>query len=223
MEIKRSARVYAAFLVSAGDIPIVFTKPGTYEVADRKQKTAFGQGTIYFRHGSKSEHGNRNDLSKWRDREIAMARKSWMGNIRKVVEADPGESVTVVSTPRVSQKFGSIVQASITSDPSAIKVAPTNAGEIWPRLTREIIRKFNSQVGGGYKVSTHDMVCLNGALDMFNKHPEFAHKSHATAAPQYSDAYVDWLLSEYRKDRNFFIKARQEYSAIQSQKRKRQR
>ena len=40
-------------------IPMVFVKPGTYDVGGGKQKTAFAQGTVYFRHGAKSEPGIR--------------------------------------------------------------------------------------------------------------------------------------------------------------------
>jgi predicted HTH transcriptional regulator len=102
VEIKRAGVVHAAFLISAAEAPIIFTRPGTYEIADRKQKTAFGQGTIYFRHGAKSEHGNHNDLLKWREREIAKARKTWLGGIRKVIEAAPADTVTVFSSSEMT-------------------------------------------------------------------------------------------------------------------------
>ena len=45
----------AAISVSPVRIPIVFTAPGTYDVGGGKQKTAFSKGTVYFRHGAKSE------------------------------------------------------------------------------------------------------------------------------------------------------------------------
>lgn len=89
VEIRRGRSLHAAFLVSPVDIPMIFAKPGTYDIGGGRQKTAFAQGTIYFRHGSKSEHGNRDDLSSWRDREVERVRKSWMGGIRKVVERPP--------------------------------------------------------------------------------------------------------------------------------------
>jgi predicted HTH transcriptional regulator len=43
-------------------VPIVFTAPGTYDIGGGKQKRAFGQGTVYFRHGAKSEPGTSDDL-----------------------------------------------------------------------------------------------------------------------------------------------------------------
>ncbi len=35
--------------------PLVFERPGTYSVGKNQQKTAFARGSIYFRHGAKSE------------------------------------------------------------------------------------------------------------------------------------------------------------------------
>jgi predicted HTH transcriptional regulator len=99
VEINRGGACLAAFLVSEAEVPLIFTKPGTYEVEPPRQKTAFSQGTIYFRHGTKSEPGTRDDLAKWRDKEIAKVRKSWLGGIRKVVETPPGHAITVVSSP----------------------------------------------------------------------------------------------------------------------------
>ena len=70
VEVRRGDMRLAALLISGAQVPIVFTKPGTYDVGDRKQKTAFSKGTIYFRHGVKSEPGNREDLTNWRDKEV---------------------------------------------------------------------------------------------------------------------------------------------------------
>jgi predicted HTH transcriptional regulator len=75
VEIERAGNPHVAIVIEEADVPIVFTKPGTYDVGGGKQKTAFSQGTVYFRHGSKSEPGNREDFINWRDRAIAKARK----------------------------------------------------------------------------------------------------------------------------------------------------
>ena len=69
--------------------PIVFIKPGTYQIEDGRQKTAFGVGTVYFRHGAKSEPGTTADLRDFLEREIAVRREEWLGNIRRVIEAPP--------------------------------------------------------------------------------------------------------------------------------------
>ena len=52
---KRRGSVVAVLVVGEGRVPLVFAKPGTYSLGDNRQKTAFSQCTVYFRHGAKSE------------------------------------------------------------------------------------------------------------------------------------------------------------------------
>jgi hypothetical protein len=217
IEVRRSGKPHAAFLISAAEIPIVFTRPGEYETSDRKKKSAFSQGTVYFRHGSKSEPGNRDDLVRWRDREIERARKTWITGIRKVVETGPRESVTVISSSQMSPKYGSIVKAAVSSDPTAMRVTPNNPEEIWPHRQIDVIRLVNKQIGDA-KINQFDIQCIKSNLDIFKKHPEYAYKPHRFAAPQYSDAFVDWLVEGYKNNKNVFRKAREECAASKKKK-----
>lgn len=81
----------AIWQISGISIPMIFTSPGTYDIGDGKPKTAFSQGSVYFRHGAKSEPGNANDLRKSLERELTRIRKSWLKDIRKVIHAPIGE------------------------------------------------------------------------------------------------------------------------------------
>ncbi len=69
----------AAIIVGATAIPIVFTKAGTYAVEGGRQKAAFAKGTVYFRHGAKSEPASRDDLAEVIERRLAEVRKEWIG------------------------------------------------------------------------------------------------------------------------------------------------
>jgi hypothetical protein len=82
--------------ISAAAMPIVFAATGNYEVAG-KQKNAFQKGTVYFRHGAKSEPGSTDDLRKALEREMDRVRSSWLDGIQKVVTAPPGSSFSVLS------------------------------------------------------------------------------------------------------------------------------
>ncbi len=211
--IKRDGKTHACFLVAAAEVPIVFTKPGEYETPDKKKKVAFAQGTLYFRHGSKSEPGNRDDLLRWREREIERARRNWMTGIRKVVETAPGDSVTVIPSSVMPTKFGSVVKATMTADPSAFRMAPTNAEEIWPHRQSEVIRQVNKRIGYANAINGHDVTCVKYAHDVMKNHPEFAYKPHKLSSPQYSQEFVDWLVDQFSKNKNFFQKAREVYKA----------
>jgi hypothetical protein len=212
IEVRRRGKSHACFLVAAAETPVIFTRPGEYETADKKKKFAFAQGTLYFRHGSKSEPGNRDDLLKWRDREIERARKTWMTGIRKVVETAPTDSVTVIPSSVLPAKLGSLVKATLSADRSALRMVPANAEEIWPHRQSEVIRLVNKQIDKG-TINSHDITCIKFMYNVSKDHPEFVYKSHKLSSPQYSQEFVDWLVEQYFKNKNFFLKAREGYKA----------
>jgi schlafen family protein len=82
--------------ISSAPIPIVFSAPGTYDIGGGKQKTAFGRGTVYFRHGAKSEPGTSEDLRAALERELDRVRSSWLDGIAKVVTAPVGATISVL-------------------------------------------------------------------------------------------------------------------------------
>jgi len=55
--------------------PLVFEKPGTYADGAR-QKTAFAKGTVYFRHGARSDPGSSRDIARFVDAKCAGTEKS---------------------------------------------------------------------------------------------------------------------------------------------------
>ncbi len=210
VEIKRGEQSRPAIVVSNTDVPMIFSKPGTYDIGGGRQKTAFAQGTLYFRHGSKSEPGNRDDLASWRDREISKVRKNWLGGIRKVVEAAPGDTVTVVSSSRLKGADSHVINAKVSSDPSAVSFVPRNAAELWPHRQKDLILEVNGRLGTAARINSHDVYCIKTVFDVLKSHPEFSYQSHPLASPQYSNAFADWIVSEYRKDNAFFHRVRTE-------------
>jgi hypothetical protein len=73
-----------ALIIQGVSMPIVFAATGNYDIGG-KQKNAFVQGTIYFRHGAKSEPGTTEDLRAALEREVDRVRSSWLDGIHKVV------------------------------------------------------------------------------------------------------------------------------------------
>lgn len=100
-------------------IPMVFTKPGTYDVGGGQQKSAFSQGSVYFRHGAKSEPGTSEDLRAFLEREVERIKESWLKNIRKVVEAPPGTEVEIVLPNVAGSPTPSATTIRLVDDPSA--------------------------------------------------------------------------------------------------------
>lgn len=200
----------AAILITGSEAPIPFTRFGICDLGGGKQKTAFSKGSLYFRHGAKSEPANARDMIKWRDRSIGRARRDWLEGIRKVVSAPVGHTVTVVPSSEHAPAT-SVVHGSLSAAAKGPKVAVQNAQEIWPYRRKDLLLEANRRLGSE-KIREFDVQCANWKLDIVKAHPEFAYRPHKLAAPQYSPAYVDWLVDKFEKDAHFFVRLREEYS-----------
>jgi hypothetical protein len=108
-----------AFRIQGVPIPIVFTKPGTYDTGGAKQKNAFSAGTVYFRHGAKSEPGNTEDIRRAIERQLESIRKEWTRGVRKVVAAPSGSRVLVIPGKSTRSTKNTAAPIRIVDDPSA--------------------------------------------------------------------------------------------------------
>ena len=122
-ELNKDAHRLCGILIQATSTPLLFEKPGTYACGAGQQKTAFGMGTIYFRHGAKSEPGVCNDIRLAIQRQIDLVRKSWMKGFRKVAEAPPGSQFIVKPNLGFNSNISSTVRA--VNDPKATPVLLT--------------------------------------------------------------------------------------------------
>ncbi len=110
-------------------IPMIFTSPGTYPTGPSTQKTAFGRGTIYFRHGPKSEPGTTVDLAAAVERELERTREFWLSGIAKVVTAPVDATVHVVPgdvTLTDSQQATPIRLTENDAAPCSVRSKPTS-------------------------------------------------------------------------------------------------
>ena len=125
-ELSKRKKPLIAFVVKGVSVPIVFQKPGAYEVAEHKPKSAFAKGTVYFRHGAKSEPGTTDDIRRSIERQLDLVRKSWLKGVRKVVQAPPGVqmmAVRALGTGNARNLLSSVVR--VVDDPEATPVRLT--------------------------------------------------------------------------------------------------
>jgi hypothetical protein len=100
---KRKGAKVGVITIGCTDPPIVFEKPGTYVLEDGKQqKSAFSAGTLYVRHGAKSEPARSADIARLVQRSVLRARKEWMSGVKKVTAAPRGSTISVLP-PQVFQ------------------------------------------------------------------------------------------------------------------------
>jgi hypothetical protein len=92
----RRDKPVAVIKVGPSDIPIVFTAHGGYGIPGG-QKTAFVKGSVYFRHGAKSEPGTTDDLRHALERKLGQVKEFWLAGIGKIMAAPAGSDVQISS------------------------------------------------------------------------------------------------------------------------------
>lgn len=201
-----------ALKILPSSIPIVFTKPGTYNVGEGKQKNAFSKGTVYFRHGAKSEPGNTSDLHRALERNLNEVKKSWMQGVRKVVQAPPGSQVHVLPSEIIETQSPTATPIRIVDDPSAPAFYKISPDESHPFRQTEVIAEVNKKLPEKYQINQYDILSARRVYNLDNKE-EYCYNSKF-GSRQYSKEFVNWLVEQFNKDNNFFKKAREEYYRI---------
>jgi hypothetical protein len=208
VEINRGKRKLAAMIIEEVRIPMVFFKPGTYPIAEGKQKTAFSQGTLYYRHGAKSEPCNSNDIKDIIERNLESIKKSWLGNIRKVVSAPTGSKVQILLPDIVISSSPTATPIRLTDDKSAPAFHLTKPDEIYKYRRKDIVEKLNNKLKG-ITIGPYDIQCIGFVYNIY-QNDRFTYLP-TYSSPQYGDAFMDWVIEQYKIDNQFFNKARQKY------------
>ena len=207
-EIQRDGVKIAALITSGLSVPLVFTQPGTYDIGGGKQKTAFAKGTIYFRHGAKSEPGTSSDLRDVIEKELRQIKKSWLGNIRKVVEAPKGYKVQMLPLEIVESNSPTATPIRLVDDPNAPIYRKINPNLTHPYRLKEVVQNFNKQISD-IKINSYDILVVRRMYKIDEMQNYFF--KPLFASPQYSQAFIDWLIENYNKNHNFFTDARKQF------------
>lgn len=204
-EVRSGRRRLAAVLIPARTVsPLTFEKPGTYADGGAKQRTAFAKGTVYFRHGAKSEAASSRDVARFIEREVGRQRKAWLGNIRKVTSAPKDASVFVVPA---AGRAAVPTNVRVTDDPSAPAAIRTDFDQTHPHRQTEVVAGVNQALAERV-VNSYDIQCVRRVHSVAER-AEFFHKPKF-GSPQYSQAFVEWLVEQYKIDNRFFDRAKTE-------------
>jgi Schlafen, AlbA_2 len=209
---EKDGRSVAVIGIDPADVPMVFAKPGTY--ADGAgQKTAFGQGTVYFRHGAQSAPGATADLRESIDR----IRREWGRDLRRVIDAPLG-SVVEVRSPGVDvEETSSATPIRLTDDPDAAPYRIVNPDQTHPYRTKEIVGKINDSLPAGARVNVYDVMAirevygLNGRYDMVHA-PRYGPR-------QFSPLFASWVAAHVAEDPRFLRTSRQRYRTLRRSRR----
>ncbi len=194
-----------AWLIGAAHTPMVFAKPGTYPDG-KGQRAAFGQGTVYFRHGAKSEPGTTDDLARALDRRVEQIRREWIAGVRKVVKAPAGSVVNVLPQDIRDTGAPDATAIRITEDPAAPAYRVINPDISHPFRQKELIQEVKRRLPKGIEFNSFDVYALrrvhsiDGKADLCHQ-PKFGSR-------QYSEKLAEWIQGQHKADPDFFQKAR---------------
>lgn len=211
-ECEKAGQEICAITVRSARIPLVFTRVGTYEPAPGRQKNVFSLGTVYFRHGAKSEPATSDDLRAFLDRELELTKRSWLDGISKVVEAPAGSRIAIL--PPETQPTGpsGAVPLQLTNDPNAPAYYAVPIDTTHPFRQKEVVREANARLAGKRTITSHDILCVRRVYSI-QKDIKFCYTQNY-ASPRYSQAFVDWLVQKYGENTDFFEKTKEQFDQI---------
>jgi hypothetical protein len=89
-----------------------------------------------------------------------------------------------------------------------------------PYRQKEVIREVNARLDGT-PVNAFDILSVRRVHSVTEEtRPEFVHVPKF-GSPQYSDAFVDWIVSEHERNPRFFAQAKEKYLATRPRRRAR--
>jgi hypothetical protein len=193
--------------VPAAEYPMPFVKVGTYCLPDKvTQRTAFSQGTLYFRHSAKSEPAHADDLRKFVERKLREMKDFWMSGIRQIVDAPANSTFAVV--PKTIRLSNSPEATEIKATPEILDqlVHLPSLDITHPHRESDAAREFNDRMKGKVRIQPHYIRYVRKAHKI-EEEPKFFCKVKFMP-PRYSDAFVGWLVEQATADTSFFSKAK---------------
>jgi hypothetical protein len=207
-QIRRDGTAVTAVVV--GDVegvPLVFTQAGQAD-----GRVMFTRGGLFFRHGAKSEAATGEDVRNFIQRQLDATRHRWLSNIRAVMHAPGGAEIAVVETAERDEE-GRPTLIRLTTDPSAPLYGQIDPDLSHPYRQKEVVRELNARLDGR-EVNAFDILSVRRMHEISeDTHPDFVHVPKF-GSPQYSEAFVAWLVEQDAKDPQFFERAKARYVAL---------
>jgi hypothetical protein len=208
-EATRQGQRIAALHIGAARFPMVFVKPGQYEV-DGRPKSAFAQGTVYFRHGAKSEPGTTDDIRLSMERELKRVKDFWLAGIATVVEAPTGSQIQVLP-PEVRTGAGEDARKiRLSTDEGSQVFKVVQPDELYPHRQKELLVYLRSK--GVTNFSSHDLLVVR-KLHKIEDEPTYSGKSK-WGTRQYSDAFAAWLIEQSSQNPKFMEPLREAFRKL---------
>lgn len=173
-------------------------------------------GGIYFRHGPRSTLATGADVRDYIVRQLDTTRRQWIANIRQVMHAPDHAEVAIVETAERDEE-GRPTLIRLTTDPHAPLYGQVDPDRSHPYRQKEVISEVNKRLDGR-AVNSFDVLSVRRVHGISEEtYPEYVHVPKF-GSPQYSDAFVDWLVAQYAQDPEFFANAKARYIATRKRR-----
>ena len=113
-----------------------------------------------------------------------------------VLTKKPGDADIVLSS---GDKGTTATVVQVAKDPSASH----------PHRQKELLAALMAALDGAATANTHDIQCVNEVHGVRKRGEWFYKGKVAGSPPQYSQAFVDWMVERVKQDPKFFVKARE--------------
>lgn len=190
---------------------MVFTKEGAYHIPGEKRSgIAFARGTVYFRHGAKSEPGNSDDLRDVIGRQLQVVRKEWLDGVQMIAEAPTGSQIKVLPPTVRQSEEPEAIPIRIVDDPSVPahyrEMIAVNPNQTHTFRRNDVVIRLRERLPDNMVINFYDVYAIRKAYGV-DENLEFYFKPKF-GSPQYSGEFIKWILSRYKEDNEFFAKTR---------------
>ena len=96
----------------------------------------------------------------------------------------------------------------IVDDPDAPAYRKLDYDVTHPFRQTELVKEVNRALKGQTKINSFDVQCINRVYETWEKE-NFYHCPKFSSCPQYSREFMNWIISQYQQDNDFFQKTRQ--------------
>lgn len=118
--------------------------------------------------------------------------------------------LAIVKNPN---KADIVLDAGTGSKEVIIVEMPKNPDITHPYRRKDVVELVNQRLNGRKMITPYDVLCVRTVSKIDDSKPNYYYKSKFTS-PQYSGAFVDWLVEQFEKNNMFFEKSKAKYKEI---------
>lgn len=161
----------------------------------------------FFRHGGKSRPATSEDLRRFMERRVAAVKRRLAADIRRVITAPEGSEIVAIE--RAEDEQGERV-IRITTDEHAPLYRAVDFDVTHPYRQKELIEEVNRRLPEEHAINGYEFLAVRRTNEI---DPDFVHRPRF-GTNQYSETFVDWLVTQIEHDPDFIERARAKYHEL---------